>query len=145
MVGQISTRARNYVRRRATAQMTHHCRIERITNPTFVETADDLLASPGDRTLIYEGICRLWEVAGNAAAVQVGQDEFVMQTTQLAIPWDSDPVPFRDDEVEITDSSTDAHMVGRRYRIMDVAKAGDLRASRRFQLQGLQENESWLR
>lgn len=142
MVGQISARARSYVRNRATAQMNYWCSIERITGPNLDETT--LRATSGGREIIYEGICRIWEVTGGGTFA-VAEEEYALQTTNLSIPWDTDPVPQRDDEVEILEAPTDADMVGRRYRILDVAKAGELRATRRFQIQGIQENEAWRR
>jgi len=129
-----------YIRSRANRNMRSTCRIERVEPPTY----DDLsgLATAGTRTTVYEGICRIWEASG-AGLVQVGEEDIPIQTTQLSIPWDTTPVPQRDDEVQILTSEVDDHLVGRRFRILDVSKAGDLRPSRRFSIQGVQESGSW--
>jgi hypothetical protein len=67
----------------------------------------------------------------------VADDEIVIQSTNLSIPWDTDPIPERNDEVKIISSIVDTDIVGKRYRIMSEAKAGDLRATRRFVVQGV--------
>jgi hypothetical protein len=115
--------------------MQASCRIERVTPPTFDQASGT--ATAGGRTLIYEGPCRLWEVSGGAPVV-VGEDDIVMQSTQLSIPWDVPVVPKKDDEVVITAHPTDQYVVGKRFVIDSSAKAGDLRATRRFAVRGYQ-------
>jgi hypothetical protein len=44
----------------------------------------------------------------------------------------------RYDEVIITLAPTDPQMVGKRYQIQNVAKAGEMRATRRFEITGLE-------
>lgn len=134
----ISVRSIDYIRSRATENMHSTCRIERVSNPQY----DPLTgyALPGPKTIVYEGICRIWEVTG-ASVIPIGEEEYVAQTTNLSIPWATDPVPVRDDEVEITDSETDTHLIGMRFRIMDQAKGGDMRPTRRFTLQRGQEHQ----
>lgn len=129
-----------FVRRRATANMGSTCKIERVNPPTFDET--DLSADAGSRTTVYTGVCRIWE-ATSSGVVMVGEEEIPIQTTQLSIPWDTESTPQRDDEVEILTSYTDDQLVGRRFRILDVAKAGDLRPSRRFTVQSITESGDW--
>lgn len=130
----ISDRARDYVRRRATAVMSATCRIERVTPPVFNQSTGR--ATTGSKTTIYEGRCRIWEVSAAQAPVMVGEEDILMPTTQLSIPWDVNPVPGRRDQVEIIDHDSDASMIGQRYEIQSGAKAGDLRATRRFLIQG---------
>lgn len=135
-VGKISPRARNYVRRAATANMGHVVRIERVNKATFDE--EDLVARAGTRVTIYEGPARLWESTGQGV-VQIGDDNVVMQSTNLSIPWNQppagDPQPLRDDEFTIISSNVDTTVVGKRGVLLDVAKAGELRATRRFAVQ----------
>jgi hypothetical protein len=132
----ISRRARSYVRKKATQEMLSTCRIERVTDPSWDQGTN--LVTSGNKTLIYEGVCRIWEVSG-ARPFIAADDVIVLQSTNLSIPWDSSPVPRRDDEVTITDSKVDDNLVGRVYRIMDQAKGGDLRATRRFVVEGFEE------
>lgn len=132
----ISSRARDYVRNRATGVMQSTCRIERVNPPSFDQSTGR--ATSGSREVIYEGVCRLWEVSGGGMTV-VNEDEIVMQNTQLSIPWDASPVPRKEDEVVITSSNTDSAVVGKRFVIDSSAKAGELRATRRFAVRGYQK------
>jgi hypothetical protein len=136
MTSPISPGALKYVRARATDAMTYVCRIERVAKPTYDETT--LIASTGSRTTIYEGACRIWEVTG-PGVVMLGEEEYSTQTTNLSIPWNTSPVPIRHDEGVITESDLDPIMVGKRFVILDVAKSGQLRATRRFTIQLKQE------
>lgn len=135
MRGGISKRARSYVRRRATAGMYSTCRIERVGQVAWDNVTN--IVTPGDRTVVYEGVCRVWEVSGGSPLQIANTDEVVLQTTNLSIPWDTYPVPEEDDEVLILTSEVDEQLVGKRYRILTSAKAGDLRATRRFVVQGV--------
>jgi len=132
----ISSRAVDYVRERAESIMGYYCKIERVKPPGFDNATHQVI--PGQRTTIYEGRCRVWEVSGGAP-VMVAEDEVTMQTTNLSLPWDISPVPERDDEVTITASDADDYMIGKRFVIDSSAKAGELRATRRFLVRGYQK------
>lgn len=131
----ISSRALDYVRSRAENIMQATCRIERVLKPTFDQSTGN--ATAGGRQTIYEGPCRIWEVSGGNV-VMVGEDEVSMQNTQLSIPWDVDPVPIKYDQVQILAHNTDDSLIGKRFEILSGAKAGELRATRRFAIQGYQ-------
>jgi hypothetical protein len=139
MVSPISPRAVAYVRKRATAVMQYTCRIERIQPPTYNTTS--LLGTPGSRTTIYEGVCRVWETSGGSP-VQVTETEVIVQNTNLSIPWDVNVVPQKHDEVLITASPTDTLMVGKRFQIESSAKFGEMRATRRFNVVSLEKKAS---
>lgn len=128
----ISSRALTYVRTRATQSMKSVCRVERVQGPSFDEFSG--VATPGGRTVLYTGICRIWEVSGGSA-VEINGDDVVIQSTQLSIPWDVTADIRRNDEIVITSSSTDTMLVGARFRVMSVARAGELRPTRRFEIQ----------
>lgn len=133
----ISPRAQNYVRSRAVENMTATCVIERVGAQTFDEDTSTLTS--GSRVVIYTGLCRIWEVTAGQV-VPVGEvDEVVLQSTRLSLPWDTSPVPKRDDEVWIQTSPADSALVGKRFRILSAAMGGDLRATRQFVVQGIQE------
>ena len=136
MTNPITENAINYVRSKATDVMSSECIIERVTPPGFNTTTGT--ATPGSRSTIYEGPCRVWEVT-SGAPVLIAEDEVTMQSTQLSIPWDTSPVPRKNDEVEITSSRTDAFLVGKRFQIDSSAKAGEMRATRRFAVKALQK------
>ena len=126
---RISANARNYVRSRATEEMDATCRIERVTAPVYNETT--LIASPGSRTTIYEGKCRVWELS-SSSVVMVGENETTIQSTNLSIPWDVNPVPDKDDEALIVACPSDSSLVNKRFQIQSSAKSGALRPTRRF-------------
>jgi len=132
----ISTAAVEYVRTRAESIMGYTCRIERVKKSSFNQETGT--AVPGGKTTIYEGPCRVFEVQSGAPMI-ISEEDVVMQTTQLSIPWDVDPVPIRDDEVQILSADDDQYMVGKRFVIDSSAKAGELRATRRFMIRGYQK------
>ena len=132
----ITAYARQYVRARATEVMEYTCRITRGERPDGYDE-DTLIFTPaGMAAVIYEGICRVWEVA-NASSVVVGDTDIYQMSTNLSIPWDTPAVVRRYDEVLILTAPQDSQMVGKRYEIQTVAKAGELRATRRFEVTGL--------
>lgn len=136
MASPITAYARQFVRARATAVMEYDCRIERVDRPS--EYDDDLVLTPGAREVVYEGKCRVWEVAGSSTFI-VSDTDVYMQATQLSIPWDTAEVIKRYDEVEIIGAPQDSQMVGKRFEIQNVAKAGELRATRRFEVTSVME------
>ena len=132
----ISAEARRFVRTRATEVMQYQCVITRGTHPDGYDE-DTLIYTPeGLEEVIYQGRCRIWELA-SAASVVVGDTDIYQQTTQLSIPWDESAVIRRYDEVRIVSAPQDSQMVGKRYEIQTVAKAGELRATRRFEVTGV--------
>lgn len=137
MASPITPWARAYVRTRATEVMEYDCRIERVNRPESYDE-DTLVLAPSDRETVYEGKCRVWELAG-ASLVAVGDTDTYVQATQLSIPWDTTEVILRYDEVEILDAPQDSQMVGKRFEIQNVAKAGELRATRRFEVTSVME------
>jgi hypothetical protein len=136
MTSPISAEARQYVRARATEVMEYTCRITRGSRPEGYDE-DTLVYTPeGLADVIYEGVCRIWELSG-ASMLMVGDADIYQQATQLSIPWDSPEVILRYDEVVILTAPQDSQVVGKRYEIQTVAKAGELRATRRFEVTGL--------
>jgi hypothetical protein len=116
--------------------MQYTCRIERVQPTTYDETT--LIASTGGRTTIYEGVCRVWEVTGGGPVV-VAEADITVQNTQLSIPWDTPVLPQRFDEVLILTAPTDAALIGKRFRIESSAKAGEMRATRRFVVMAMEK------
>ena len=136
MTSPISAYARKWVRARATGVMECECRITRGQRPEGYDE-DTLVYTPaGLAEVIYEGKCRIWELSG-AASIMVGDSDIYQQTTQLSIPWDTAAVIQRYDEVVITKAPQDSQELGKRYEIQTVAKGGELRATRRFEVTGL--------
>jgi hypothetical protein len=132
----ISKRARSYIQAHAESNMTYECVIQRVNSGAFDE--DSSVYTAGTSAELYAGPCRIWEVSGSSA-FDVANEQIVLQQTKLSIPWDEGLGIRRDDEVKIVASAYDPALVGKRFRIMDVDKGGDLRATRRFTVQGVQE------
>ena len=136
MTSPITAQSRAYVRARATGVMEYTCQIVRGETPEGYDE-DTLVYTPaGLATLIYEGPCRIWEVA-NASSFIVADADIYQMTTNLSIPWDTPAVILYHDEVTILTAPQDSQMVGKRYEIQTIAKAGELRATRRFEVTGI--------
>lgn len=134
MVSPISSEAVAYVRQKATEVMQYMCTIERVTPPSYDETT--LIATPGTKTTLYVGPCRVWEVAGGGPVI-ISETDIFQQNTQLSIPWDANATIKPKDEVTITAAPTDPQMVGKKFQIQTVAHAGEMRATRRFSVQSV--------
>lgn len=132
MASPITAWARSYVRTRATQVMEFDCRIERLEKPEAYDE-NTLEMSPAQRQVVYTGKCRVWELTGSST-VLVGETDVYLQPTQLSIPWNTTAIIKRGDEAEITGAPQDSQMVGKRFEIQNVAKAGELRATRRFEV-----------
>lgn len=132
----ISNRARAYIRSRATGNMNYTCQVQRIGAPSFDSVTG--IYTAGEPSVLYTGVCRIWQVSGGGT-VDVNQEGIILQQTKLSIPWNEGVGIKRDDEVKITAASYDPALVNKRYRILDVDKGGDLRATRTFTVQGIQE------
>jgi hypothetical protein len=134
----ISSAARKWVRTRATEVMEYTCTIQRGDVPAAYDE-DTLVYTPaGDKDVVYEGPCRVWEVA-NSGAVVIGDSDIYQMNTNLSIPWNESAVVKIHDEVEILTAPQDSQMVGKRFEIQSVAKAGELRATRRFTVTDMEQ------
>jgi hypothetical protein len=136
MTSPITAQARAYVRSRATAVMEYTCQIERGGVPEGYDEDTLVYTAAGLAEVVYEGLCRIWEVAGSSAIV-VGDTDVYQVSTNLSIPWDSSVLVKRYDVATILTAPQDNQMVGRRFEIQSVAKAGELRATRRFEVTGI--------
>lgn len=117
--------------------MSYLCKAERLTPAQYDENT--LIGTPGSRTTIFSDTqCRVWEIQG-ASVLGVGESDLMMQNLQLSLPWDSQ-ILKKDDEIEITDApASNSSMLGKRFQIISLAKAGDLRATRRYQVKAVQK------
>lgn len=133
----LTERGTRVVRQMATAQMLQTCVVERLTAPSFDNTT--LVASPGTRTTIYTGVCRIWEQDSPSQVTFGSQTDFLAYSTVLSLPWDTPTanIPELLDEVEITASPTDDQWVGARFRIQTLKQGGQMRATRSFVLERL--------
>lgn len=136
MTTYITSYALQYVRSRAAGvMMGYTCRAERITQGGHDD--DTLVYTPGSREVLYEGVCRVWEISGaNVVGLGDTDAELDISTTQISLPWDS-PLLKKNDEIVITAADTDEQMVGKRFQVQSSAKAGELRATRRYSVTGI--------
>lgn len=114
--------------------MSYTCKVERVTAGGHDEVT--LVWSPGSRTTVYIGVCRVWEIQG-ASQVSIGEEEYMLSSVQASFPWDA-PLFLKDDEIIILTSPYDDVLVNSRYQIQSSARAGDLRATRRYAVTALQ-------
>lgn len=126
---QVSAYARDHIRQRATDLM--NCTV-RMTRPGTEYDPVTRRQISTEGLLIYEGPARVWEVpSGNQ--VMIGEEEIVVTSTYLTIPYWVQPLPESDDLVVVL-ASDDPDLTGRSLSIESVVRGGGLRASRRFQV-----------
>ena len=104
MTSPISAEARQWVRARATEVMEYTCQITRGGVPEGYDEDTLVYTAAGVSQIVYEGVCRIWELAG-ASAIMVGDADIYQQATQLSIPWDTPEVIKRYDEVDHPDGA----------------------------------------
>ena len=136
----VSNYARRYVRARAEAQMTCHVRIYRHEDPVFDDETGLMTSSHG--TKIYEGDARLWYAQGGNV-VELGDADINMMNTYVSIPWDSDPVPHRDDIVMVDSCALDPDLVDRAFRVMNTDGGGLMNATRKMTVSTFAESHTW--
>jgi hypothetical protein len=112
--------------------MAYVCRAERAKRATYDEVTLEGIA--GTREVLFEDTpCRIWEIQG-AMSIQMGETDIMSQNLQLSLPWDS-PILKKHDEIVITTApDSDTSMQGKRFEILSSARAGELRATRRYQV-----------
>lgn len=128
---RISPYAQTYIRARAEDLLTDTCRITSVTEAILNRFTNEYSNPSG--LVIYEGPCRLWEIA-TSMTVTVGEEQLGIGTTMLSLPWDIDPVPQPTHLVEIL-TSQDQDLIGRTGVLGKPARGGNLRATRKFVLQ----------
>lgn len=124
----ITSRARSYVRSRASREMTYSVVAERVTRPSY--EVDSLDGTPGARTELFESAARIWEITGGTS-INIGEADLDIQSVQVSLPWDTELLK-KNDEIRVVEAPLDSAMVGKRYQVQSSAKAGDLRATRRY-------------
>lgn len=136
MKSPISPRARAYARRTATAVMQYHCRAERPSAPSYDET--DLLGTPGTKTVIWDDmVCRVWEIQG-AQIVDMGGNIQFVENVQLSTPYDAPVLKYKDEIVITYAPDQDTFLLNKRFQVVSGARAGELRATRRYNVKAMQ-------
>jgi hypothetical protein len=120
---------RDHIRQRATNLMSAAVKISRPGTDYDPVTRRDV-STEGD--ILYEGPARIWEVPAGQQVV-IGEEEVVVTSTYLTIPFWVQPLPEHDDLIVVTESD-DEDLIGRSLDIVSVVRGGGLRASRRFQV-----------
>lgn len=124
----ITGRARTYVRTRAAREMSYVVVAERVTRPDY--DTDSLAGIPGTRETLFESSARIWEITGGTS-INIGESDLDIQSVQISMPWDTELLK-KNDEIRVVEAPLDSVMVGKRYQVQSSAKAGDLRATRRY-------------
>jgi hypothetical protein len=90
-----------------------------ITRPTSTgTTAGDGTYTPGSRTTIYTGVCRIVAITRPARIAVVGEAQETHRHFQVAVRFDA-PAILIDDLVEVT-VSVDPLMGGKKFRVLEV-------------------------
>ena len=124
----VSDRARAYIQSRAELQMDFTVVVERVTPASYDETT--LIATAGERSVLYSGKARIWEASG-ASQLVIADGEYDIQSTQISFPAGA-PLFRKNDEIGVTAAPGDQALVGKRFQIQSSAKAGALRPTRRY-------------
>jgi hypothetical protein len=116
--------------------MTYECRAERLSAVAYDDVT--LIVPPRQRQVIIENSpCRIWEITG-AQALNIGGTDLMVENLQLSLPYDT-PILKRNDEVEITNTpDQDTSIAGKRFRVLSSARAGELRATRRYAVEAIE-------
>lgn len=141
----VSPYARSYVRGHATAHMYYTVQIVRMSQGVFDESTGGITTAA--KLVIYDGPARFWTVSG-PQVIAVGEDQMAFVQTNMSIPWDSDPVPKRDDIATVTTYDPhpgygDAALLGRSFRILDVQLGGQMFATRRMSVLAIEASAAW--
>lgn len=141
----VSPYARNYARLHASAHMYYTVSIVRMLDPLFDDVTGLLEAT--QKLSVYQGPARIWTVAG-PQVLGVGEDQLTLRQTYVSIPWDAFPVPNRDDIVTVLTYDVhpfygDDELIGRTFRVTDVELGGQMYATRRLQVIGLEPSSAW--
>jgi len=114
--------------------MSYTVRVERLDGRPYYDEAT-LEGIMPERTQIYQGIARIWEVTGTSS-ISIGESDVDIQSTQISLPWNT-PLLQKNDEIQVLSATTDSVMVGKRFQVQSSAKAGELRATRRYNVIGV--------
>lgn len=92
---------------------------------------------------IYAGGARVHTITGQGGVV-AGDGEFDTRQTIISVPWDTKPVPSRDDLVVVgTDNVADIELTGEVYRVMEVEGGGLFGDARRLSCVGWHPSRYW--
>lgn len=92
---------------------------------------------------IFTGKGRVHTITGQGGVV-AGNGEFDTRQVIVSIPWNSKPVPQRDDLVVVgTDSIADVELTGEVYRVMEVEGGGLFGDARRLSCVGWHPSRYW--
>lgn len=137
---RISPFSRSYLRKRASDKMEDLCEIWRHgTLPLNKATG---VVTTTKQTLLYSGKCRIWQVVAGTQ-VLMGDEQIVMSTTYLSLPYDA-YVPNYDDIIHVIKTS-DPALNSSYFHVVGTSFSGGLRASRRFTVDVLSSprREEW--
>jgi hypothetical protein len=125
--------------------MYYTVQIERMSDGVFDETTGQI--SPAVKLIIYIGPARISSVTG-PQVLGLGEDQMAFVQTSISIPWDTDPVPNRDDIVTVLTYDRhrgfgDEALIGRAFRILSVEFGGQMFAVRRMSALAIEASAAW--
>ena len=110
----------------ALAGMVDTCRITRVTGTTT--DPDTGVVTPG-YTLIYEGVCRVQQRTASARPADAGEAYQLLLGLELQLPVAATGIEVSD-VAAITASANDADLVGREFRVRELAHKTEATARR---------------
>lgn len=137
----VSAYSRSWIKRRAEAHMTDTIKVIRAGSQVLDRTTGMSVAT--DQSTIYWGNARIHEVQDSGYIV-LGESDIPVKQVDVSIPFDSFPVPDRDDVVLII-TSVDPDLVGRKLRVIQVDAAGLLPPARKMTCTWIADNQTFQR
>lgn len=102
--------------------LTDACTIAGQSEPAFDPDTGTYTDTPGDS--VYSGPCRLGPTEGSDRVVEVGGEPVSLRTYKLRLPWGTEDIAV--DQIVTFTTSNDPHLVGRRFRVIDVRGLTDV-------------------
>ena len=137
----ISQRAKNFVRHRATAQMSSAVKIYSgvDASSSLNETTGLVTSSLG--TLLYTVKARFSSVEGGGV-MDIGENVIATKSTYCSIPWDSEYIP-RDSIIIVKEFIDDPQNENACWRVLATDGGGLIRAVRRMQVVSFTPTPNW--
>lgn len=125
--------------------MYYTIRIERMASGVFDEETGQIV--PSVKMSIYTGPARITSVTG-PQVLGVGEDQMAYVQANISIPWDTDPVPYRDDIATVLNFDPhsdygDPALINRSFRILTVDFGGQMYAVRRMTASAIEQSAAW--
>ena len=140
MIGLLLARAK--VRARVAQSFTTPMVIKRGQLGTFNSTTG-LQGGLASASTVFTGHGRVHTITGQGGVV-AGDGEFDTRQVVISVPWNTTPVPARDDMVVLgADTAADPELPGEVYRVMEVEGGSLFGDARRLSCVGWHPSRYW--